>query len=167
MTKVKGKRIRAKAGDIFTIPVAGDERMYGQVVDQAGPQFLVVLFRSNAGALEEVVRSGIVLAGIVFDAKLRNGDWQIVANIPAVEVKSPWFVVGHEGLENLRLESFDGSATRLVRPTEAAKHGHRHVSYPMVLQRAAEALRGHREWQEDLDFLRDLAAELEGGPGSN
>jgi hypothetical protein len=140
--------------------------VYGQVSDQAGPQFLVVLFRSKAGVFEEVVRSGIVLAGIVFDAKLRNGDWPIVANIPPVKVKSPWFVVGHEALENVRLESFDGSATRLVRPAEAAKHGHRHVSYPMVLQRAAEALHGQRQWKEDLDFLRDLAAELGGNPGS-
>jgi hypothetical protein len=167
VTNAKGKRIRAKVGNVFVVPISGDERVYGQVVDQAGPQFLVVLFRSTSGSVEDVVGSGIELAGIVFDAKLSNGDWPIVSNIPPVEVKSPWFVVGHEGLENLRLENFDGSATRLVRPAEAAKHRHRHISYPMVLQRAAEALHGQREWQEDLDFLRDLASELGGHPGSN
>lgn len=75
-----------------------------------------MLFRSTSGSLEEVVSSGIELAGVIFEARLRNGDWPIVASLPPVTVKAPWFVVGHEGLENLRLENFDGSATRLVRP---------------------------------------------------
>lgn len=163
----KAKRIRAKVGDVFAVPVSGDKRVYGQVVDQAGPQFLVVVFRSTSGSVEDVASSGIELAGVVFDAKLRNGDWPIVASLPPVKVKAPWFVVGHEGLEKLRLENFDGSASRLVRPAEAARHRHRHISYPMVLQRAAAALHGHGEWQEDLDFLRDLAAELGGSASSN
>jgi hypothetical protein len=165
--RVKAKRIRAKIGDVFAIPISSDERVYGQVVDQAGVEFLVVVFHSNSASVEEAVRSGIDLAGIVFDAKLRNGDWQIVANLPPVRIKAPWFVLGHEGLENLRIENFDGSETRLVRLAEAAKHHHRHLSYPMVLQQAAEALHGQREWRDELDFLRDLAIEVRGDPGSN
>lgn len=157
---VKAKRIRAKIGDVFAIPISSDERVYGQVVDQAGVEFLVVVFHSNSASIEEAVRSGIDLAGIVFDAKLRNGDWQIVANLPPVRIKAPWFVLGHEGLENLRIENFHGSETRLVRLAEAAKHHHRNLSYPMVLQQAAEALHGQREWRDELDFLRDLAIEL-------
>jgi hypothetical protein len=164
---VKAKRIRAKIGDVFAIPISSDERVYGQVVDQAGVEFLVVVFHSNSASIEDAVRSGIDLAGIVFDAKLRNGDWQIVANLPPVRIKAPWFVLGHEGLENLRIENFDGSETRLVRLAEAAKHHHRHLSYPMVLQQAAEALHGQREWRDELDFLRDLAIEVRGDPGSN
>jgi hypothetical protein len=145
---------------VFAIPISSDERVYGQVVDQAGVEFLVVVFHSNSASIEEAVRSGIDLAGIVFDAKLRNGDWQIVANLPPVRIKAPWFVLGHEGLENLRIENFHGSETRLVRLAEAAKHHHRNLSYPMVLQQAAEALHGQREWRDELDFLRDLAIEL-------
>ena len=97
---------------MFVVPISADERVYGQVVDQAGPQFLAVLFRSTSGSVDDVVRSGIQLAGIVFDAKWRNGDWPIIANRPPVKVKAPWFVLAHEGLENLRLANFDGSITR-------------------------------------------------------
>jgi hypothetical protein len=164
MTNAKAKRIRAKVGDVFAVPISNEGRVYGQVVDQAGAQFLVVLFRSTSGSAEDAVRSGIELAGIVFDAKLRNGDWPILSNMPPVKVKPPWFVVGHEGLENLRLVNFDSSVTRLVRSAEAANHRHRSVAYPMILQRAAEALHGHGQWNEELDFLRDLAGELSGHP---
>ena len=166
MKKTKANRIRTRVGDVFAVRISSDERVLGQVVDQAGPQFLVVLFRSTSGSVEDVLRSGIELAGIVFDAKLRNGDWPIVANVPPVKVKAPWFVVGHEGFENLRVENFDGSATRLTTPRAASKHGHRHISYPMVLQRAAEAAHGHGEWNDDLDFLRDLGRELDGDRAS-
>jgi hypothetical protein len=161
MKKAMTKPIRARVGDVFAIPIAG-ERVYGQVVDQAGPQYLVVLFRSTAGSVEDVTASGIELAGIVFDAKLRNGDWPIVANKWPVEVRPPWFVLGHEGLENVRLENFDGSGTRSVALTEAAQHGNRHISYPVALQRAAEAVRGYREWSPDLEFFRRFGRELDG-----
>lgn len=156
------KRIKARLGDVFQVPVSGDEQVYGQVIGQDGPQHLVVLFRSNSGSVEDAIASGIELAGIVFDAKFRNGDWPIVANVPPVKVKAPWFVLGHEGLENLRLENFDRSEMRMVRPAEAARHRHRHISYPMALQWAAEATRGRREWNPDLDCYRDLALELSG-----
>jgi hypothetical protein len=165
MSNVKAKRMRAKIGDVFTIPISSDERVYGQVVGQAEVQFLVVVFQSNSASVEEAMRSGIDLAGIVFDAKFRNGDWPIVANLPPVRIKAPWFVLGHEGLENLRIENFDGSATRMVRPAEATRHHHRHLSDPMVLQLAAQALHGQCEWKDGLDFLRDLAVELRGDPG--
>jgi hypothetical protein len=166
MSNVKAKRIRPKIGDVFAIPISSDQRVYGQVVDQVGLEFLVVLFHSNSVSVEEATRSGIDLAGIVFDVKLRNGDWPIVANLPPVRIKAPWFVLGHEGLENLRIENFDRSATRMVRLTEAAKHHHRHLSDPMLLQLAAEAFHGQREWKDGLDFLLDLAIELSGDPGS-
>jgi Immunity protein 26 len=166
MTKTKAKRIRARVGDVFVVPISADERVYGQVVDRAGPQFLAVLFRSTSGSVEDIVRSGIQLAGIVFDAKWRNGDWPIIANRPPVKLKAPWFVLGHEGLENLRLTNFDSSITRQAASSEASKHRHRHISYPMALQWAAEAVHGRREWNEDLDFFRDLAIELDGDPAT-
>jgi Immunity protein 26 len=167
MTKAKAKRVRAKVGDVFAIPISSDERIYGQVVAQSGVEFLVVVFHSNSASVEEAMRSGLALAGIVFDAKLRNGDWPIVANLRPVRTKAPWFVLGHDGLENLRIENFDGSQTRMVRLAEAATHHHRHLSDPMVLQLAAEALHGQREWKDGLDFLRDLARELSGDAGSD
>lgn len=162
VTKSKAKRIRARVGDVFFVPISPDARVYGQVVDQDGPQFLVVLFRSTAGLVDEVLGSGVDLAGIVFDAKWRNGDWPIIANLPPLKVTPPWFVVGHERLENLRLSNFDATVTRPVAPAAASAHRHRHISSPMALQWAAEALHGQREWNESLDFFRDLATEMDG-----
>lgn len=162
MKKGGTKPIRARTGDIFLVPISADEHVYGQVIDQAGPQHLVVLFRARSGSVEDIMQSGFDLAGIVFDAKFRNGDWAIVAHSPPIKVNPPWFVLGHEGLGNLRLENFDGSASRMATPDEASRHRHRHLSYPMVLQWAAEALNGRREWNEHLDLTRDLARELAG-----
>ena len=103
MTEAKAKRIRARVGDVFEVPLSAEQRVYGQIVDQVDRQFLVVLFRLTKGAVEDIVRSGIALGGIVFDAKWRNGDWPIVAKLPPVTVRPPWFVVGDEGLRNVRL----------------------------------------------------------------
>ena len=156
----KAKRVRAKVGDVFLVPISDDLTVYGQVIDQSGPQFLVVLFNSNTGTIEEVMRSGIDLAGIIFDAKWRDGDWPIVANYPPLNVAAPWFVLGDERLENLRLTNFDGSITRTVRPANASKHHNRTIANPMALQIAAEALHHRREWNEALDPFRELAVEL-------
>jgi hypothetical protein len=160
------KRIEVRAGDVFRIPFGPDEHAYGQVVDQKGPQNLVVVFRATDTTAEEALRSGIELAAIVFDAKFRNGDWPIVSNVLPVKVAEPWFVLGHEGLENLRLENFDGSKTQMVRPAAAAKHGHRSLSYPMALQMAVEAVHGRREWIPEMDGYRSLAKELGGTPAA-
>ena len=161
---MSAKRVQARVGDLFLVPVSEDQRIYGQVIDKSGPQFLVVLFRSATESTEDAVRSGIELAGIVFDAKFRNGDWPIVVNRAPLQITPPWFVLGHEGLGNLRLENFDGTITRLASPAEAAKHRHRHISYPMALQMAAEATHGQREWNENLDCYRELGREVDPGP---
>ncbi len=154
------KRIRSRAGDVFGVPVFEDLQMYGQVIDQAGPQFLVILFRSTTGPLDDIMLSGIELAGIVDDAKWRNGDWPILANYPPVRTNPPWFVLGHEQLGNLRLTNFDGTITRRVTAAEASKHRNRTTADPMALQIAAEAMHRRRGWNEALDTFRELAAEL-------
>jgi hypothetical protein len=160
MMKARQKRIRARVGDVFLVPVSDNLRVYGQVVDRDGAQFLVVVFRSAVGPFEDVIRSGIQLAGIVLDAKWRNGDWPIVRNLPPIQVRPPWFLVGHELLGNLRVVSFDSCDTRMVTPAEASKHRHRVINSPMVLQMAAQALHGYAAWREEFDHMRDLAAEL-------
>lgn len=154
------KAIRVKVGDIFRIPISADQFVYGQVVKKVRVQHLVVTFRAVNGRVDEAIASGIDLAGIVFDAKFRNGDWPIIEHRGPVNVEEPWFVLGHEGLENLRLTNFDDSEVRLVRASEASRHRHRNLSAPMVLQRAAAALHGHDHWQSDFDHFRDLAAEV-------
>lgn len=156
----KAKRIRARVGDVFVVPVSEDLHVYGQVIDQAGFQFLVILFRSTSGPLEEVMRSGIELAGIVFDAKWRNGDWPILANYPPLKTTSPWFVSGHEKLGNLKLVNFDGTITRTVTAANASMHRNRTIADAMALQVAAEAVHHRREWNEALDPFRELAAQL-------
>jgi len=142
------------------VPVFEDLQMYGQVIDQAGPQFLVILFRSTTGPLDVIMRSGIELAGIVDDGKWRNGDWPILANYPSVRTRPPWFVVGHQQLGNLRLTNFDGTITRTVTASESSKYRNRTTADPRALQIAAEAVHRRREWNQALDTFRELATEL-------
>src|ERR1700724_2364006 len=116
----KVNRIRARVGDVFAVPVSVDLRVHGQVIDQAGFQFLVILFRSITGPLDP--------------------------NYPPVKTSPPWFAVGHEQLGNLRLVSFDGATTRTLAAAEASRHRNRTIANPMALQRAAEAVHHRREW---------------------
>ena len=155
-------RIRVRVGDIFVVPMSEGLPVYGQVIAQSGTQFLVVLFRKS-GSIDEAITSGIELAGVVFDAKWRNGDWPIVENRPPAAVKTPWFVVGHLDLGNVRLTNFDGTIERPATAAEASRHRNRAVAYPMALQMAAEAAHGVRRWSSEFDRFRELGAELASG----
>ena len=123
---------------------------------------MVVLFGPGAApeSSEALMAGGIELAGIVFDAKLVNGDWPIVGRMVPVAVAKPWFVVGHRDLGDLRLTDFERSTTRLVSESEASKHLNRTLSYPMVLEDAAAAARGQAPWRQEYNRFRALAMEL-------
>jgi hypothetical protein len=155
------KKVRAKVGDVFRIKLSPSVHVYGQVVAKDGPQHLVVLFvDAPADFAPEVLSSGIRLAGIVFDAKLRNGDWPIITTTTPVPIERPWFTSGDAVLGGVAVETFDGTVRRAATPDEVGRYGHRNISYPAVLQLAAEASMGLRTWQADFDHFRRLALDV-------
>ena len=131
----------AQMGDVFKVPVTDELAVVGQIVARRSQVLLVVIFakapEKDGGRVDDAIASGIALAGVVFDAKFRNGDWPIVDNRPPLPIVEPWFVVGHQQLGNLKLTNLDGSITRPAKPTETAEFDHLHLVYPMVLQMAA------------------------------
>jgi hypothetical protein len=158
-------KIKAKVGDVFRIPLAGTACVYGQVVSKAGAQHLVVVFQASPPHFAPaVLGSGIRLGGIIFDAKLRNGDWPIVASLAPVAVVEPMFTSGHELTpRGVMVERFDGTDCRRATPDEASRYGHRMISSPMVLQLAAEATEGLRPWNERFEHFRRLGVSLDPG----
>ena len=136
--------------------------VYGQVVAKEGAQHLVVVFQAGpADFTPAVLESGIRLGGIIFDAKLRNGDWPIVAAEPPVAVEAPLFTSGHEALRGVMVERFDGTDRRRATPDEASRYGHRVISHPMVLQLAAEATEGLGPWDEAFENFRRLGVSMD------
>jgi hypothetical protein len=157
-------RIKPRVGDIFLIPVDESISVYGQILTASNRTHLVVVYKATSLegiSSEEVIAREIDLAGMVFDAKFINGDWPIVGNLPPIQVAEPWFVEGHEGMEDLSLTNLDMSERRRVNPREAEAHPARHLSYPMRLQKAVAGLRGLSPWQEGYHgHFRELAKEL-------
>jgi hypothetical protein len=161
------RKVAPRVGDVFKVPVTDELTVVGQVVAHYSRVFLVVIFRKapekDSGNIDDAMGSGIALAGVVFDAKFRNGDWPIVDNRPALPIVEPWFVVGHEQLGNLRLTNLDGSVSRSAKPTETAPFDHLHIVYPMVLQMAAAAHWHLKPWREEhYEHFRRLARVLSG-----
>src|ERR1700686_824971 len=133
MTKLGNKkRAKAKIGDIFRVTIAQGVWAHGQVIGQQQPRtFLVVIFRvtdRGEASIDDAIASGFDLAGIVFDAKLANGDWPILDTRPSVAMPRLWFVDGHPDPEGLRLTNFDRTVRRPCRPDEAEQHSRLHLS---------------------------------------
>jgi len=162
VSRVGQTRNRVQIGDIFEIPVGAGLHVYGQVLAKDLRTYLVVAFRpvDTEFVENEFVPQDVRLAGIVFDAKLINGDWPLIAKIPVVRHSEPLFVSGHDALDGAELVSFDRRTRRPVKPAEAAKHGHRNLASPMLFQQAAQALSGRRDWEASFDHFRRLAGEL-------
>lgn len=167
MTSSRPRRLKVRVGDIFRIPVDESLSIYGQILTAFHRTHLVVVFEATSEetlSIEEVIRRKIDLAGIVFDAKFINGDWPIVGNLAPVVVNQPWFVSGHEAMEDLSLTSIDTSTRHRVTAQAAVNHQRLSFSTPMVLQRAVAGLYNRGPWQEEYHArFRDLARELAGG----
>lgn len=173
----RGKKPRVEVGDVFTIPIADGARAYGQVIGAEGQRneapFVVIFRTTDRGdslCIDAALVSGIELAGSVFDAKFRNGDWPIHERRPPVATPaSLWYQAGNPKLGNLRLYSHDGSMRRHCTEEEAAQYDRKHHASPMVLQLAAAASRGFipsREsfgyFHRDAERLRAAAQSLKG-----
>jgi hypothetical protein len=164
--KVRSRKVSPRVGDVFLIPVGEGLSVHGQILSAFNRTHLVVVFRAttrDVSSIDEALMTTIQLAGIVFDAKLVNGDWPVVGNRLPVTVQEPWFVSGHEAMEDLTLTNVDMSIRRRVTPAEAAKHGRMVLSSPVGLEKAAQALRAAAGWREEFHgSFRDLARELSG-----
>jgi Immunity protein 26 len=165
-TKLRSRKVPPRVGDVFLIPVSEGLSVYGQILSAFHRTHLVVVFQAttrDVSSIDDALMTTIQLAGIVFDAKFVNGDWPVVGNRPSVTVQEPWFVSGHEAMEDLTLTNVDMSIRRRVTPAEAANHGRMVLSSPLGLEKAARALRAVADWQEEFHGgFRDLARELSG-----
>jgi hypothetical protein len=155
------KPIRAQVGDVVRIPISTDEYVHGQVLDIWNRLYLVAVFRAVTSSPHDAMASGIDLAAYVFDALIRNGGWPIVASLPRAPFQSPWFLTHLGELGTVLLATMDDTSERIVSVAESQSYDNKWFEYAMVLQMAAEAAHGHREWMPEFDRHRQLASQLE------
>ena len=154
------RKLRVRAGDVFSIEVDGSRRAYGQVVLKSHASFplYVCIFRPSfdkltAPDIDAICEAEIALVGGTTDARLYHGMWTIVGNrTPNLErVPRPYFTVGSGGRQVL--EDFDGRILREATPQEVTLYGNRWTRAPIAFENAIQALNGAGEWRADFDRL--------------
>src|SRR2546430_2027101 len=74
-------------GDVFEIPIDAPRVGYGQVIANRRGIFLVAIFKTAYPKGKQVSPLAVVTDDIAFlaeclDAKIWNGDWPVVSNLP-------------------------------------------------------------------------------------
>lgn len=152
---------RPNEGEVFLVPLGDGTSVAGQVlakfrrVNYFFATFDVVLGDDAAApGLQQLTSAPVSLLCLSLDAKLRNGDWPIIGKSPVlvgdllpaykVAVNDPW---------NFQIEDYSGTRTRPASPEDERLYPFRTVVAPIRLERAAQALKGLREWESEWDEL--------------
>ena len=111
-----------------------------------------------------VVTDDITFLAECLDAKIWNGDWPVVSNVPpdTSRIQPPKYKVSIGEADNWHVESYDGKRRRPAKPSELDSLRYREVFSPMMLQMALQALHQAGPWLEsyrrlDYDFSRRSA----------
>ncbi|TMD83116.1 MAG: hypothetical protein E6I78_13190 [Chloroflexi bacterium] len=152
MAPVKG--IRPKVGDVFEVPINESQVGYGQVAAQRLQSYLMAIFktayrRGQRPELSRITADDIAFLGESLDAKIWNGDWVIVGNLPPdrSRIPLPTYKVTVGDINSWFVESYDGSRRRPATPNELNVLELRTVVAPIRLEKALQALHGARPWE--------------------
>jgi Immunity protein 26 len=151
MTHKRKKGI--EAGDIFCFQVSAKGFAYGQVLISNILQYIIIyeeildqISSLNAEA------SPILLSGWTMDAKLRNGDWEIVGRIdPPTAVEFPLYKVGISG--QMWVTDVRGCTLRLATAEEEAGLSFQSSHSPGLYEDAFKAHHGLAPWESYFEKL--------------
>jgi len=150
------KKIRAKAGDVFQIPIDEIHISFGQVCENNGGVLRVITFNKIYSTtiipqITEIIQSNIVLLTDTMDAKIYNGDWQVVGNAPVItNLPMPKFKFG---IDPVYITEYGSKTTRIATPEEAEKLDFQFSVSPIRVQNAMQAYFKRKEWEADYDKL--------------
>jgi hypothetical protein len=156
------RKVKIGVGDVFQIPIDSTRMGYGQVVLRPEKNVKSVLFicvyaattgPDEAPNISQIVRSGILLAGNTFDAKLHNGDWPIVGNLsenlPSIALPNFKSGMGDEAV----VETLDRRRRRRATPEEERFLPFRSFTSPIGFELALKAIGGRGEWRDEFNSL--------------
>src|SRR5438552_18224086 len=86
--------VSPKLGDVFEVPINESQVGYGQVAGQRFQSYLMAIFktayrRGERPELSRIAADDIAFLGESLDAKIWNGDWVVVGNLPPDRSRIP------------------------------------------------------------------------------
>lgn len=156
--------IQAKVGDVFLVPLDDKNCALGQIISAWNEELYVAIFDQKFEARLEDPNSVLTrepaLLALTLDAKLFHGDWPILGNVQENldQFPQPAFKVRQSGV--VYIESRDRTVSRPASSAEAEILRYRSVSYPAVIEEAAQGFFDVCEWNPHFDKIRaDYAFE--------
>ncbi len=156
--------VKISIGDVFTIPLSENDFGLGQVVDVLGAELYLIAFAEVWGVetppnADSVLSLKPHFATLSLDAKLWNGDWEIIGNVTGNlnSIRRPLFKIRQRGV--MFVESQDGTKARPAKSDELEQLRFRGTVSPIRIQKAVQAQNGIIEWNEMFDELRYSYAE--------
>lgn len=159
--KAKSRGPRLAIGDAFIVPLDSDPVSYGQVIGtflDDGYYFALFATAYSRAALPDlpaVTRDRIALVALSFDARIANGDWQVVGSAPLPQDPPlPAYREARGSLDRVDVVDHSGKRRRPATPSEAAALQNRKLVAPIRLEKAIRALHGLEPWLDAYDDLR-------------
>lgn len=158
---MKPRRIKAKVGDVFQIPVDKTRVGYSQIVAKIEPNpFYMVVYEplfhwDDTPFLKDLINSEILFLANSFDAKIWYGHWPIVGNCsPDLHrIPFPSFKTTIRNADEYYVISYDGLRRRKATPEECDLLDFRTNIAPIRLENALKAYYDVIPWEEDFEKL--------------
>jgi len=151
-------RRRAKAGDVFQVPVDDDHVAYGQVLSTEEFVHLVVFDGlHDAGEehdLDAVVGAPVILYAWTRDDLFRDGTWTVVGRREPTAKPPIEFIEMADEPDEFQAVDWAGNVLRRASPDEVENAPFRSINSPESVQEAVEAWHGIRPWEEKHLSLR-------------
>ena len=154
-------KLKLKEGDVFNIPLNGEEIGFGQIIAIPDKSSLViVLFDKKQGIdkeidFDKICGSRVIMLGNTFDAKLYHKDWQVIGNYTGNinNIAMPVYRLGTPP-GDLYLTDYKGNRLRKITLKEFEELTYQIFIAPVRYENALRAYFGLQEWKsEDYDKL--------------
>lgn len=146
-----------KVGDIFRFKIDQDRHGYGQVIteSQITPKCFIIFDIATSAEmdLQAIAKTKWLIKAHTVDAKLDNGDWEIIGNEPVQDHKtsSQEYIVST--ISGSVVESYNGKIHRPATSKDLSQLRTRKSYSPAALEYAIKAHLGLVEWK---DFCNEL-----------
>lgn len=150
--------IQVKVGDVFLVPLDGQNWALGQIVSAWNDELYVAIFSQKFEVRsvnpDSVLTQEVALLALTLDAKLFLGDWPIIGNVQGnlSSFPQPAYKVRQSGV--VYIESRDRTFSRPALPAESEQLRYRSVSYPAIIEEAVQGYFGVMEWNPHFDKFR-------------
>lgn len=160
-------KTRAEIGDVFRVLVSNEHSGFGQILAKYESEMLLIVLFSvfhntdSLPLLSSIIDSEPLYIVNSLDAKLWNGEWQILGNIPPNYSRFPLpkYKVHVEGVSHV--ESYDGLHRRRASDLEWQSLAFRKCFSPQVLQDALKDKLGTLEGKFNLLVMERLRREFQ------